>query len=81
MTEEEQQAQSLKYSSEYKVWLMMLPSTSRFAMFDWAGQLMWIGDAEDIPAAYASRPTYTPKAPETRQQKTAELAASLGLTL
>lgn len=77
--EQQQQAQSRKYSSEHKVWLVELDDT--WALFAADASLIWIGQLTDLPLALASRPSPKPRPSntETKQELTKNLLADLGL--
>lgn len=57
MTDEEQEARSLKFDPRASVTLRQL-STGRFALYPLGGvgSPFWIGPIEDLASAYAARP-------------------------
>jgi hypothetical protein len=74
MTDEEQEARSMKWERGGSVMLRQL-STGNFALYPAGGigSPFWIGPAPDIPAAYASRPApkavTLPTRPESKLSK------------
>lgn len=61
---------SRRFSSSFVCHIMQLPS-GNVALFDWNRDVLWIGPWAELPAAFANRPRYEPKA---KAEKPASLA-------